>query len=306
MRNAFAEELTNLAKENESIFLLSGDIGNKLFDKYKENDASRFLNCGVAEQNMMSMSAGMASVGMKPIVYTITSFLTARCWEQIKVDIGYNKLPVIIVGVGGGLSYAELGPTHHSCEDIGLLKLIPNMTILCPGDAYEVRALLRAALKHDGPIFMRIGKKGEPLVHQSIPEITIGKSLVVKEGNEVCLLSVGNMLPSVMKAAEILNAKRISTQIVSVHTVKPLDRESLQKYFSEFKIVATVEEHNIIGGLGSSIAEWLINTPSSKAKLICMGLPDLFHESLHQESAREKYNLTPESIAERIINFGNN
>src|SRR2546430_5284860 len=164
MRNAFATEITSLASEDERLVLLSGDIGNKLFDGYKEKFPERFFNCGVAEANMMGMAAGMALSGMRPITYTITPFTTTRCFEQIRVDVCYHNVPVIIVGVGGGLSYASLGATHHSCEDIALLRMLPNMTVICPGDAIEVRGALRAALRHDGPVYIRLGKKGEPIV----------------------------------------------------------------------------------------------------------------------------------------------
>ncbi|MBD3308677.1 transketolase, partial [candidate division KSB3 bacterium] len=189
MRNAFAAELTSLAADNRQIILLSGDIGNRLFNDYKAQFPDRFFNCGVAEANMTSMAAGMALCGLRPITYTITPFATTRCLEQIRVDICYHNVPVIIAGVGGGLSYAGLGATHHSCEDIGFLRMLPNMTVICPGDAWEVRLALRAAVQHTGPVYLRIGKKGEPVVHSQAPEFTIGKGIVVQEGTEICLLS---------------------------------------------------------------------------------------------------------------------
>jgi transketolase len=165
MRNAFADEITKLGAVDQRVVLLSGDIGNKLFDKYKEKAEGRFFNCGVAEANMMSVAAGMALCGLRPVIYTITPFTTTRCFEQIRVDACYHKAPVIIVGTGSGLSYAELGPTHHSCEDMAILRALPEMTVMAPGDVPELRAALRAALKQDGPVYIRIGKKGEPNIH---------------------------------------------------------------------------------------------------------------------------------------------
>lgn len=180
MRNAFAEEMTKLAQQDARVVLLSGDIGNKLFDKFKQVDETRFYNCGVAEANMMGVAAGMALSGLRPVVYTITPFTTTRCFEQIRVDACYHKAPVIIVGTGSGLSYAELGPTHHSLEDMAILRTLPGMRVIAPCDTSELRCALHAALKEDGPVYIRIGKKGEPAIHQNLAAFKIGdrKSVV--------------------------------------------------------------------------------------------------------------------------------
>ena len=187
MRDAFAQEITALGVDPR-VVLLSGDIGNRMFDKYKSQFPDRFYNCGVAEANMVGMAAGLAMSGLRPVAYTINYLITARCYEQIRVDLCYHNAPVILVGVGAGLCYASLGATHHSCEDIAMLRVLPNMTVICPGDAWEVRGALRAALKHDGPVFIRIGKKGEPAIHTQVPDFKIGESLVIRPGKDVCLL----------------------------------------------------------------------------------------------------------------------
>jgi len=298
MRNAFAAEITELAVGDPRIILLSGDIGNRLFDDYKRRLPNRFLNCGVAEGNMISMAAGMALAGMRPVAYTITPFITTRCLEQIRVDLCYHSLPVVLVGVGGGLSYAELGATHHSCEDIGLLRMLPGMTTVCPGDAAEVRQAIRAALKHDGPLYLRLGKRGEPVVHGREPEFTLGKAIVVRSGSDVCLLSTGNMLPTAVEAGEELGRQGVSAQVVSFHTVKPLDEALLADTFRSFAVVATVEEHSVLGGLGGSVAEWLADRPAQRARLLRIGTADEFlHESGEQDYARERFGLTPEAVA---------
>lgn len=160
MRNTFASEITELARHDEKVVLVSGDIGNKLFDGFKKVAGARFINCGAAEANMIGMAAGMAQCGLRPVVYTINSFLATRCYEQIRVDLCYHKLPVILVGVGAGLSYASLGATHHSLEDLAILRVLPHMKLVCPGDPVEVRLALRAALREDGPVYVRLGKKG--------------------------------------------------------------------------------------------------------------------------------------------------
>jgi transketolase len=302
MRNAFVNELTKLAETNDRIVLLSGDIGNRLFDDYKSRYPQRFFNCGVAEANMMSMASGMALSGMRPITYTITPFTTARCYEQIKVDVSFHNLPVIIVGIGSGLSYAELGATHHSNDDIALLRILPNMTVICPADSFEVRAALRAALNHGGPVYIRLGKKGEPIVHGEIPGFVIGKGIIVRDGKDVCLLSTGNMLSTVMEAAGVLQGLDISARVVSFHTVKPLDAELLSQAFAQFRVVVSIEEHGILGGFGSSIAEWLAGKGKTSGELVCMGVADTFFcEAGKQKDARRYFGLTPEMIAKNTM-----
>jgi transketolase len=302
MRNAFADEITSLAAEDQRIFLLSGDIGNRLFDTYKRHFGNRFINCGVAEANMISMASGMALCGLRPIAYTIDSFITTRCLEQIRIDICYHNAPAIIVGVGGGLAYASLGGTHQSCEDIAFLRVLPNMTVICPGDPVEVRLALRAALNQEAPVFIRLGKKGEPNVHSQPPAFSIGKAIVVRTGNDVCLLSTGNTLPLAMQAAEVLDQKGVHAQVVSFHTVKPLDEGLLANVFSRYAVVVTIEEHSVLGGLGGSIAEWRADQPKLKARLCRIGTADTFlHEAGDQQHARCRCGLTPGNIAQKTL-----
>jgi len=304
MRNAFASEITAIAAKDDRIVLLSGDIGNRLFDNFKESFPDRFFNCGVAEANMTGMAAGMAMCGLRPVTYTITPFNTTRCLEQIRVDLCYHNLPVVVVGVGAGLSYSGLGATHHSCEDIALLRSLPNMAVVCPGDAVEVRLALRSAAKHNGPVYLRLGKKNEPVIHKNEPDFEIGKGIVIHEGTDICLLSTGNILPVAVSAGEMLREKGMSTQVVSLHTVKPLDTELLTKVFNSFKIVASVEEHSLIGGLGSSIAEWVVDQPPQNARLIRFGSQDRFlHASGNQENARKIFGLTAQDISEKILDI---
>jgi transketolase len=302
VRNAFAAELTALAQADERVVLLSGDIGNKLFDDYKSKCPARFFNCGVAEAGMMGAAAGLAMSGLRPIVYTIDAFATVRCLEQIRVDVCYHEQPVIIVGVGGGLAYAELGYTHHACEDIGFLRMLPYMTVVCPADAVETRLALRAALQHKGPVYIRLGKKGEPVVHEKPPAFELGKGIVIQEGKEVCLLSTGNTLPLTLEAAEALEEDEgVSARVVSLHTVKPLDDKLLADAFKRFKVVATIEEHSRLGGMGAAVAEWKADRPEAKARLLRFGTPDeILHEAGEQEHARKRLGLTSERIVRDV------
>jgi transketolase len=303
MRNAFADELTKLGSEDPRVVMLSGDIGNRLFDKFRAACPERFFNCGVAEQNMIGLGVGMALSGLRPVAYTIAPFVTTRCLEQIRTDAGYHDAPLMIVAVGAGLAYAGLGPTHHACEDIAFLRAIPNMVVICPADAWEVRAAMRAALRQDHPVYIRMGKKGEPKIHDGMPEgFAIGKALPVRQGSEICLLSTGNMMPEALEAAKLLEEQGHSTEIVSFHTVKPLDTAYLRQAFARFQTVATIEEHSLIGGFGSAVAEWLIDEAIVPKHLVRFGTPDaFFKKSGEQEFAREQLGLTGHQIAEKLL-----
>jgi transketolase len=301
MRNAFAAEITELACADERVVLLSGDIGNRLFDKFRDRCPGRFFNCGVAEANMISVAAGMAMNGLRPIAYTITPFITTRCLEQIRVDICYHDLPVAIVGVGAGLAYASLGPTHHSCEDIAFLRALPNMAVVCPGDSVEVRLALRASMQRTSGTYIRLAKKGEAVVHQTPPSFTIGRALTVRMGRDVCLLSTGNMLPEALLTADMLAPAGISAQVVSFHTVKPIDEDFLGEAFQRFALVATLEEHSRLGGFGAAVAEWCTDQDRLPALLQRFGTADEFlHEAGEQEHARAYFGLTAPQMAQAI------
>lgn len=304
MRNAFVQEIVQLAANDPRIVILSGDIGNRLFDSFKEQFPDRFFNCGIAEANMVTMAAGMALNGLRPFCYTITPFITSRCFEQIKIDICYHNLPVTIVGVGSGFSYAELGATHHSFEDIACLRVLPQMSIICPCDQWEVRSSLGAILKQDGPAYLRIGKKGEPQVHMNEPAFVLGESILLRGGQDVCICGTGSVLPLAMQVAESLEKRQVAATVYSTHTVKPLNETMLAKMFSEFPVVVTIEEHSSIGGFGASFAEWLADNPFCKGYLLRFGFPDkYFCEVGKQKDARDWGGLTVEKMENRILEF---
>lgn len=301
MRDAFARELEEVAALDERVVLLSGDIGNRMFNSFRDRWPNRFYNCGVAEANMMSVAAGMGLCGLRPVVYTIVPFVTTRCLEQIRVDVCYHRSPVTIVGVGGGLSYAGLGATHHSCEDIAFLRQLPGMTVVCPGDAHEVRAAFRAAVASDRPVYLRIGKKGEPVVHLRPPAFTLGRGIVLREGQGICLLSTGNILPTALAAADRLAANGIAPGVISLHTVKPLDTDLLGHVFRAYRLIVTVEEHSVLGGLGGAVAEWLSDQRTPQARLLRIGTPDEFlHLGGSEEFARRQCGIDAESLVRRI------
>jgi len=302
MRNAFAEIVTDLAEINPRLILLAGDIGNRLFDRFKEQHPKRFYNCGVAEAGMTGIASGLASCGLQPITYTITPFNTLRCLEQIRLDVCYPDLPVIIVGTGSGLSYSSLGATHHSMEDIGNLRMFPNMHVVCPADAMEVKSVVKAALELKRPTYIRLGKKGEPKCHEQPPLLEIGKGFQMREGKDLALLSVGSMLPVAMECAEYLQTQGITTRVVSWHTIKPMDETLLQELFLLYPKIAVIEEHGLAGGAGSAILEWGSQQRVDLRKLCCFAGADRFLSACgNQQQARESLGLTVSQIVHRLI-----
>lgn len=307
MRNAFADEITRIGERDERIVLLSGDIGNKLFDTFKERYPKRFYNCGVAEQNMIGVAAGMAMSGLRPVVYTIAPFTTTRCYEQIRVDLCYHQAPVVVVGTGAGLSYAELGPTHHSLEDLAIMRVLPGMTVLAPCDEHELRGALATALTVSGPSYMRIGKKGEPKVHAGPLSVATGKVIPLLTGRDVCLVACGTIVPVAIEAARALSAHGISTALVSAPCIKPFDEEFLMQAFGRYRLVVTIEEHSRIGGLGALAAQWRAQHVRDGARLESFGADDFFmHEIGSQDYARGLHGLTAANIAQRCTQVINN
>lgn len=302
MRNAFADELTRLGSADPRVMLLSGDIGNKLFDRFKEAAPGRFVNCGIGEANMMGMAAGLAMNGYRPVVYTIAPFATTRCFEQIRVDVCYHRAPVTIVGTGAGIAYAELGPTHHALEDLAILRTLPGMTVVAPADCTELRLALRAALRQDGPAYLRIGKKGEPDLHAGEPAFALGRALTLREGADVCLIGAGTIVANLLGAADMLAGRGISARVESFHTVKPLDEARLGEIFARYRVVGIAEEHGRIGGLFGAIAEWrAARAEPSPARMLAFGAPDEFaHVIGSQDYFRRKFGLAAESIAEAM------
>jgi len=304
MRNAFAQIVTELAVTNPRLVLLAGDIGNRLFDRFKEQFPQRFYNCGVAEAGMTGIAAGLASSGLQPITYTITPFNTLRCLEQIRLDVCYPDLPVILVGTGSGLSYASLGATHHSMEDIGALRMLPNMHVVCPADTMEVKSLIAAALELRRPTYIRLGKKGEPQIHHQPPALVIGKSYTIREGSDLAVIGVGNLLAEALKCADLLQEKSITTRVISWHTVKPIDDSLLSELFASFAKIIVLEEHGYSGGVGSSLLEWGSRQGVDLRKLKCFAGADQFLSACgNQQQAREFLGLTANQIVPQLLEW---
>ena len=304
MRDRFARALTEAAIKRNDVCLLSGDIGNRMFDQFKEVAPDRFFNCGIAEANMMSIASGMALSGLKPVVYTITPFTTTRCLEQIKIGVAYHEAPVVIVGTGSGLSYAELGATHHSLEDIAILRSLPGLNIVCPADADELSGALDVALNLDSPTYIRLGKKGETRVNGAGSTFGIGKANILKGGSDMLLIGIGPILNEVLTASNILEEVSISTGVVNLGSVKPLDKKLLESMAKKYKKWISIEEHSIIGGAGSALIQWLSEEGHYDVKVKLLGTPDSFiHELGDQRYTRKLLGLTGEEIAKSVQSF---
>jgi transketolase len=302
MRDAFAREITDVASRRKDVALLSGDIGNRMFEKYKEVAPDRFVNCGIAEANMMSVAAGMALSGLRPVVYTIAPFTTYRCLEQIRIGAAYHEAPVVIVGTGAGLSYSELGPTHHSLEDVSIIRSIPGINVLAPADSMELVAHLNEALNHTLPTYIRIGKKGEPLIHSSSANLGIGKSQVLREGREALVISSGPIITEAILAAEMLSSESMEITVVNIGSLKPLDNRLLEKILTKHTHAFTLEEHGPIGGLASAISDWL-RTTSLRTRITSLCTPDEFiHRIGPQSYTRKDHGLDAASICKSIKN----
>lgn len=301
MRDSFAKAIHDKAKQDDRIILLSGDIGNRMFDELKSDTRGQFLNCGIAEQTMMGVAAGLAMTGLKPVVYTIAPFTTYRCFEQIRVDVCYNNAPVIIVGSGAGLSYASLGPTHHSMEDIAILRTLPNMTVFCPSGPKETRDGLIAALDYDAPIYIRLGKKGEPDLYKGPETIEFGKAVTMRSGTDACIIGSGPVLNQAMQAAEILKSEDISLRVENFHTIKPLDEDRLVEISKSFDKLIVIEEHSRIGGLYGAIAEWCSSQQNHRSQLFSIsGNDEFIHKISNHNFAMDQFDINAAKVCEVI------
>jgi transketolase len=289
MRDAFAKELLEIAQTRPDVYLLVGDIGHGVFDEFRASFPDRFINMGIAEQNMVGVAAGMALEGKRPIVYTIATFGTMRCYEQIRNDVCLHNLPVTIVGVGAGLSYGALGPTHHAIEDIAIMRAMPGMDVYAPIDPEGVRKFLNIALNNAEPVYLRLGKNGEP---------ELKFEWIV--GGQVLVLGCGPIFKVAQEAADILSSQGVRCVSYPVEKLKPFNQQWM---FQTSRVVVTLEEHSVIGGLGSIVAEALAEIGHNK-KLLRLGIPDKFISTVgDRDYLLKELNLTPDGVAQTIMDL---
>ena len=301
MRIAFVNTLQELAEKNKNIMLLTGDLGYSVFERYIKLFPKQFINMGVSEQNMTGVAAGLAIENKIPFIYSIVPFVTMRNFEQIRNDICYQNLNVKIIGVGAGFSYGSYGHTHHGLEDIGILRILANLTIICPGDPIETELAVKKAIEIKGPVYIRLGRAGEAIVHDKRPKFSVGKGLIIKEGKDITIVATGTMLHTGLEVSKELKNKGISVRLISMHTIKPFDSEAIIDSAKKTKAIFSLEEHSIIGGLGSAVSEVLAeNKISTRFKRL--GVPDRFTKEIgDQEYMRKVNGLSIDSIVEVIL-----
>ena len=298
MRSAFNEELLDIARENQKIYMILADIGYGEIEPFAEEFPDRYFNCGVAEQNMTGIACGVAMEGNIAITYSIANFPTLRPLEQIRNDICYHNVNVKIVIIGGGLAYGSLGVSHHSTEDIAIMRALPDMVVCCPADITEARAAVHAMIAHDGPFYYRCGYKTEPDLHKCPIDFKLGKAIRVCDGSDVTIIGTGTITYKAWEAVELLAKQGIRARLLSMHTVKPIDREAIVAAARDTGAIVTVEEHNICGGLGGAVAEVLAEACTG-ARFKMIALPDTYvHVVGTHEWLLDHFGFSPESIAE--------
>lgn len=255
MRTAYLDTLYELARNDKRVYALISDNGAIVYDKFRRDFPEQYLNLGISESNMVGVAAGMASCGKIPFAYTIGAFLAYRAFEFIRNDVCLQNQNVKIVGTGAGEVYSALGSTHHSTEDMGGLRALSNLTVVCPASPMEVRKATRAAYEYEGPVYLRLGTNKEPEIYKNDYEFCIGKAVTVRDGGDITLIGTGSILKDLLDVAEQLKLEGIDVRVIDMHTIKPIDKEVIIKAIDETGKLITVEDHNVIGGLGGAVAE---------------------------------------------------
>jgi len=307
MRTAFLHTLFEEAKQDPRIIFMTGDLGFSVVEPFMKELPKQFVNAGIAEQNMTGMAVGMALSGKIVFTYSIANFPTLRCLEHIRNDVCYHGANVKIVAIGGGFAYGAMGASHHATEDLGIMRMLPGITVLAPGDPVEARHATRAVIAEKGPCYLRLGKAGEPTVHPGEKiEFQIGKALRVRDGRDLTLISTGSFLVTTMKVAERLAARGISCRVLSMHTLKPLDSDAILAAACETHAIATLEEHSVIGGLGGAVAETLAEWDGPKVPFRRIGLPSAFSPHIGtQEYMQAQHGLDEASVTATLEAFLN-
>jgi len=301
LRTAFIEALNELADKDPRVCLVVGDLGYSVIEEFANKHPDQFVNAGVAEQNMIGLAVGMALSGKVVFTYSIGNFGTLRCLEQIRNDVCYHRANVKVVAVGCGLAYGNLGVTHHASEDVAIMRALPNMTVVAPGDPIEARLGTRAVVALDGPAYLRLGRAGEPVVHTDEPAFAVGRAITMREGSDLTLIASGSMLATADRIAAQLAEKGLSVRLLSMHTIKPLDREAVVRAATETRFVFTLEEHSIEGGLGGAVAEVMAELDGSRALLKRIGLRPEFNAVVgDQKYLKSLHGLDEEGVMKTI------
>lgn len=302
-RSGFGDGLTELGRTNKDVVALCADLtGSLKMETFQKENPDRFFQVGIAEANMMSIAAGLTIGGKIPFTGTFANFSTGRVYDQIRQSIAYSGKNVKIAASHAGLTLGEDGATHQILEDIGMMKMLPGMTVICPADYYQTKQATIAAAAHEGPVYLRFGRPSWPIfIPENIP-FEIGKAQVLTEGNDVTIIACGHLVWIALEAAEKLEAKGIKAEVINMHTIKPLDVDAILKSISKTGCVVTAEEHNILGGLGESVSSVLVRNNPVPQEFVAVN--DSFGESGTPMQLLEKYGLNSDSIivaAEKVI-----
>ena len=302
MRIAFVNTLMDLAEKDEDIFLLTGDLGFGVFEPFMERFPDRFVNCGISEQNMTSIAAGLALEGKKVYTYSIGNFPTLRCLEQIRNDIAYHGLSVTMVTVGGGFAYGPAGITHHATEDLAIMRSIPGMTVYAPADPIEVKACMLDGVSHGGPTYLRLNKAHDPEYHDKGEVHDIRRLQRLRKGDDACIIAVGAIVGEALQAADALSERGVAAAVYSSPCIKPLDEETVRKCASAYSRIVTVEEHVKTGGLGGAVSEVVASMSGSRAEVLAMGLDDTFASIVGSQSyLRKQYGLLASDVVDAVL-----
>ncbi|MBF0319217.1 MAG: transketolase [Nitrospirae bacterium] len=304
MRNAFIDTAIAACAHRDDVFIIAGDAGLGVFDNFKETHPDRFINLGVAEQNMASMASGLAMAGYKVFIYNIIPFVLYRCYEQIRNDICYQDVPVVLVGIGSGLTYAPQGMTHYSIEDIGLARTLPNLTVISPIDPMEAMAAARYALNARHPVYVRLAKRGEPNIHSiEPPDITMPQ--VVRDGSDVAIFFHGSIAEEAIKAAAELAEDNIHPRLVSMPMIQPINEQGVADVLKGIKTAITVEEHYANCGFGDIFIKTLIKHPKV-TQIETLGIPPRFiHEIKDTKGMRDFFGISSPFIVKTVKKYYN-
>lgn len=301
MRDTFVRTLIELAKKDKNIELVTGDLGFGVLKPYWETVPDQFTNIGIAEQNMTTVAAGMALEGKTVFTYSIGNFPTLRCLEQIRNDCAYHNANVKIVCVGGGFVYGSLGMSHQATEDLAVMRALPDVVVMAPADLVEAEEATKVIASYPGTCYLRLGRGGEKRIHTSIDNFQIGKAIKVKDGEKIAIFSTGSIFEEVNEAYDILIGKGYAPSVYTFPTVKPIDKELIEECAKSFDLIVTCEEHNIVGGFGSAVAEVLADSRSRRASLLRIGLNDVYATIVgNQKYLRDQYGMSAEKIAARV------
>ncbi len=301
MRNTFVKTVSRLAREDPKVMLVIGDTGFSVMEPFEAEFGERFVNAGIAEQDFISFSAGLAAAGMKPFAYNVVSFMTLRGAEEILLDVCYQENPVVLVGVGGGFAYGPAGPTHHALQDIAMMCAFPNLDVYCPADPAEMEAVMLTAYQNANPAYIRIGRSADDPIHKLPLKAPARKAIQLGQGDEIAILACGTILREAVETRALLKARGLSVTLYSIPCVKPLDVETVLTCAGTHQALFTIEEHGVSGGFGSAVASLLAEHGKCPAVFHRYGVPDSFAMVTGSREYQLRYfGLSPEQVAEDI------